>query len=116
MLYFPKFTMETKYFLPSTLSAMGMPTAFTSAADFSGMDGRRDLYIDNAIHQVYIQVNEEGTEAAGATGVTMTLASHPASEKPVPVFRADQPFIFFIQDAEKGNILFTGRVDNPATT
>lgn len=114
MVYFPKFTMETKYSLPGLLSAMGMPTAFSSAADFSGMDGRRDLYIDDVIHQAFVDVNEEGTEAAAATGVTMQLTSLRVEEPPVPVFRADHPFIFLIQDNETGNILFMGRVTNPA--
>jgi len=112
MVYFPKFTMETKYSLPPTLSAMGMPTAFTGAADFSGMDGTTDLFIDDVIHQAFVEVNEEGTEAAAATAVVMKLSSMPV-EEPVPVFRADHPFIFLIQDNETGNILFMGRVMNP---
>jgi len=112
MVYFPKFTMETKYSLPPTLSAMGMPTAFTGAADFSGMDGTRDLFIDDVIHQAFVEVNEEGTEAAAATAVVMKLSSMPM-EEPIPVFRADRPFIFLIQDDDTGNILFMGRVTNP---
>jgi serpin B len=116
MVYFPKFTMETRYSLPPALSAMGMPTAFSSAADFSGMDGRKDLYIDDVIHKAYIDVNEEGTEAAAATGVVINLKSMPVEKEPVPVFRADHPFLFLIQDDRTGNILFMGRVDNPAPT
>lgn len=110
--YFPKFTMETKYFLPRTLSAMGMPTAFTAGADFSGMDGSRDLFITNVIHQAFVEVNEEGTEAAAATAVIMGKGAAPLEEK-IPVFRADHPFILLIQDNETGNILFMGRVNNP---
>ena len=113
MVYFPKFTMKTKYSLPGTLSAMGMPTAFSSSADFSGMDGTRNLFIGDVIHQAYVEVNEEGTEAAAATGVVMKLTS--AGER-APVFRADHPFIFLIQDHETGNILFMGRITNPAVT
>jgi len=113
--YFPKFTMETKYFLPRTLSEMGMPRAFTTSADFSGMDGSRDLFITNIIHQAFVDVNEEGTEAAAATAVIMGKGASPAEEK-VPVFRADHPFIFFIQDDETGNILFMGRVSDPSGT
>jgi len=112
MVYFPKFTLETKYSLPPTLSAMGMPTAFTGAADFSGMDGTTDLFIDDVIHQAFVEVNEEGTEAAAATAVVMKLSSMPV-EEPIPVFRADHPFIFLIRDDETGNILFMGRVMNP---
>jgi serpin B len=115
MVYFPKFTMETKYSLPRTLSAMGMPIAFTGAADFSGMDGTRNLFIDDVIHQAFVDVNEEGTEAAAATAGVMTMSSM-LVEEPVPVFRADHPFIFLIQDNETGNILFLGRMANPVST
>ena len=110
--YFPKFTMETKYFLPRTLTAMGMPTAFTADADFSGMDGSRDLFITDVIHQAFVDVNEEGTEAAAATAVIVGRGAAPLEET-IPVFRADHPFMFLIQDNETGNILFMGRVINP---
>lgn len=113
--FFPRFTMETKYFLPRTLSGMGMPTAFTAGADFSGMDGGRDLFITNVIHQAFVEVNEEGTEAAAATAVIMGKGASPDTYK-IPVFRADHPFIFLIQDNETGNILFMGRVNNPVAT
>jgi serpin B len=114
MLYFPKFRMDTEYRLPDTLSAMGMPTAFTAgAADFSGMDGTRNLSISDVIHKAYIDVNEQGTEAAAATGVVMVEAAVARKETP-PVFRADHPFIFLIQDKETGTILFIGRVINPS--
>jgi len=113
IVYFPKFVMETKYSLPGMLSAMGMPTAFTRAADFSGMDGTKDLYIDDVIHQAFVEVNEEGTEAAAATAVVMRLSAMPLEET-VPLFRADHPFIFFIQERETGNILFMGRVSDPS--
>ncbi|NYT17940.1 MAG: serpin family protein, partial [Methanomicrobiales archaeon] len=112
MVYFPKFTLETKYFLPDTLSAMGMPTAFSSAADFSGMDGTRNLFIDDVIHQAFVEVNEEGTEAAAATAGVVSLCSGTMPGF-IPVFQADHPFIFLIQDNETGNILFMGRVMNP---
>jgi len=114
MLYFPKFRMETRYDLPDTLSAMGMPSAFTpGTADFSGMDGTKNLFISDVIHKAYIDVNEEGTEAAAATGVVMTWSAIPPGGSP-PVFRADHPFVFLIQDKETGTILFMGRVVNPA--
>jgi serpin B len=113
MIYFPKFTLETKYSLPETLGSMGMPTAFTGNADFSGMDGTKDLLISDVIHQAFVAVNEEGTEAAAATAVVMKLAAAPGGADPVPVFRADHPFLFLIQDNETGSILFMGRVMNP---
>jgi serpin B len=111
--YFPKFTLETEYGLPGTLAAMGMPTAFTGAADFSGMDGTKNLFISDVVHKAFVDVNEEGTEAAAATGVVMNLASAPM-EDDTPTFRADHPFVFLIQENETGNILFIGRVTNPA--
>lgn len=109
--WFPKFTLETKYSLPETLGSMGMPTAFTAAADLSGMDGTRNLFISDVIHQAFVDVNEEGTEAAAATGVVVSLSAAPA--EPVPVFRADHPFLFIIWDDETGNILFMGRFVAP---
>jgi serpin B len=115
--YIPKFKVETQYSLPETLSAMGMPTAFSGHADFSGMDGTTDLYISDVVHKAYIETNEEGTEAAAATGVVMkSLAVAPGYEEPVPVFRADHPFLFLIQDNDTGTILFTGRITNPNGT
>ena len=112
MVYFPKFSLDTEYRLPETLAAMGMPTAFTMDADLSGMDGTKNLYISEVVHKAFVEVNEEGTEAAAATGVVVNLkAVYPEEE--VPVFLADHPFLFLIQDDETGNILFMGRVINP---
>jgi serpin B len=112
MVYLPKFTLETKYTMRQTLEEMGMRTAFGDA-DFSGMDGTRYLYIQEIIHQAYVDVNEEGTKAAAATAVVMWGKGAAPAEDPVPVFRADHPFIFLIQDNTSGNILFMGRVENP---
>ena len=110
-IYIPKFKFETKYFLKETLSNMGMPIAFTNSADFSGMTGKKDLTIDKVIHQAFIEVNEEGTEAAAATGISMIRKT--SMPPPPPIFKADHPFIFIIQHNETGNILFMGRVSNP---
>lgn len=109
--YMPKFTFKTNYLLRDILAGMGMPTAFTSAADFSGMDGTKNLSIQYVIHQAFVDVNEEGTEAAAATGVSMGLTAIAPGQ--TAVFRADHPFIFTIQDSTSGNILFIGRVSNP---
>ncbi|MDN7012148.1 serpin family protein [Methanoculleus sp. FWC-SCC3] len=109
---FPKFTLETTYSLPQVLAAMGMPTAFSDAADFSGMDGTEDLFISDVVHKAFVDVNEEGTEAAAATGVVMNLASAPMEDR-TPVFRADHPFVFLIVEEDSGTILFAGRVANP---
>ena len=105
--YIPKFKFETKYFMKETLMEMGMSSAF-GGADFSGMNGTKNLFIDNVIHQAFVEVNEEGTEAAAATALVMKEA---ISEK--IVFNADHPFIFMIQEREIGNILFMGRVFDP---
>ncbi|PKG32340.1 MAG: hypothetical protein CW742_08700 [Methanoregula sp.] len=93
---------------------MGMPTALIpGSADFSGMDGTHDLFVSDVFHKAYIDVNEEGTEAAAATAVVVGLRAAPVGDKP-PVFRADHPFIFLIRDNESGAILFLGRVSDPA--
>lgn len=115
--FFPKYTLKTKYaMLGRTLAAMGMPTAFSGNADFSGMDGTKNLLISDVIHQAFVDVNEEGTEAAAATAVVMKLAVAPANPEPVPVFRADHPFIFLIRDDDTGSILFMGRVVDPTAS
>ncbi|MDD1720365.1 MAG: serpin family protein, partial [Methanoregulaceae archaeon] len=94
-----------------TLSAMGMPTAFSPDSDLSGMDGTRKLYLSDIIHKTFIDVNEEGTEAAAST---IEIVRFTGIEKDVPpAFRADHPFIFFILDDETGAILFMGRVVDP---
>ena len=109
----PKFKLETSFALGSTLSKLGMPLAFNDQlADFSGMDEKQRLYISKALHKAFIEVNEEGTEAAAATAVVMKLESVQASPK---IFRADRPFLFAIRENTSGTILFLGRVMNPET-
>jgi serpin B len=109
----PKFKMTQQFELGSTLSAMGMPQAFTSSADFSGMTGHRDFAISEVIHKAYVDVNEEGTEAAAATAVTMRAMAMPAPQAPPPIFRADHPFVFMIRDNRSASILFMGRMADP---
>ena len=87
-----------------------MPTAFTVYADFSGMDGARNLMITDVVHKAFIEVNEEGTEAAAATGVVVGATSIGETK----IFTADHPFIFIIQEKATGNILFMGKMENPA--
>ncbi len=111
--FIPRFKFETKYFMADTLKEMGMPTAFSGAADFSGMTGKRDLFISAVIHQAFVEVNEEGTEAAAATAVIMKELAI-AEPEPIPTFRADHPFVFMIQEKETGSILFMGRVSDPS--
>lgn len=107
----PRFKMTSKFSLASVLKSMGMTNAFSAKADFSGMNGRRDLFISAVIHKAFVDVNEEGTEAAAATAVTMRLTSIAPTQ--MPVFRADHPFLFLIRDNQSGSILFIGRIMNP---
>jgi serpin B len=109
----PKFKMTQQFELGSTLSAMGMPQAFSGSADFSGMTGHRDFSISEVIHKAYVDVNEEGTEAAAATAVTMRALAMRAPGGPPPVFRADHPFVFMIRDNRSAAILFMGRMADP---
>ena len=109
---FPRFTMTQQFELSDTLSAMGMPQAFTRQADFSGMTGRPEFHIAAAIHKAFIDVNEEGTEAAAATAIGMRAAAMRMEPPPV-IFRADHPFLFMIRDVKTGAILFLGRVEDP---
>jgi serine protease inhibitor len=109
----PKFKSTQQFELGATLGAMGMAQAFTGGADFSGMTGKHDLAISEVIHKAYIDVNEEGTEAAAATAVGMrAMAMRGPVEQP-PVFRADHPFIFVIRDNRSSSILFMGRMADP---
>jgi len=107
----PKFKMTSKFGLAQVLASMGMADAFSRRAAFSGMTGRRELSISAVIHEAYVDVNEEGTEAAAATGVVMKLTSMGPDR--TPVFRADHPFVFMIRDNSSGSILFLGRVMDP---
>jgi serpin B len=111
VLRMPRFEFEKQSRLAETLAEMGMPEAFSMEADFSGMDGTKDLFIQDVIHQAFVSVDEAGTEAAAATAVVMTLKSAQV-EEPVEV-DIDQPFIFLIRDIETDTILFLGRVLDP---
>uniref|UniRef100_A0A8B9Z2U7 Serpin domain-containing protein n=1 Tax=Buteo japonicus TaxID=224669 RepID=A0A8B9Z2U7_9AVES len=109
-LYLPKFTMEERYDMGNNLHSMGMHTAFSSNADFSGMAEKGDLLISRVIHQSFVAVDEEGTEAAAATvitGVTSPYFPH------VLKFKVDHPFHFFIRHNKSKSILFFGRFCSP---
>ena len=124
----PKFKLETKYTLgdsqsSATLQALGMVRAFTdprkpNGADFSGIrqtsDPMQRLYITKVLHKAFVEVTEQGTEAAAATAVVMAFPmSLPRTQPFTPTFRADRPFVFLIRDKHTGTILFLGRVMNP---
>jgi serpin B len=88
-----------------------MPIAFTDAADFSGMTGKRELVVSDVVHKAFVSVDEFGTEAAAATGVVMGITSAPLDPATVTI---DRPFIFLIRDIATGAVLFTGRVTDPS--
>lgn len=111
--FVPSFEADTQIDLEDILAKMGMENAFSRHADFSGMTGDLDLVLDKVIHQAVIEVGEEGTEAAAATAVVVIRKTAIDTDRP-PVFRANRPFLFFVKDNETQNILFSGRVMNPA--
>ena len=114
-LVMPKFEFESQFELAKTLGQMGMSNAFDkTASDFSGMDGNSCfagdfpcLFIRDVIHQAFVSVDEQGTEAAAATAVMMQLESMPSE------LAIDRPFIFLVRDSATGAILFLGRVLDP---
>jgi serpin B len=108
----PKFRAESQFSLRKALSTMGMPTSFTVKADFSGINPKRSLAISEVVHKAFVDVSEEGTEAAAATGLTMQTTAMRMPEQPV-VFRADHPFLFLIRDTRTGVVLFIGRLMDP---
>ena len=109
--YLPRFKFTSEFGLRSMLESLGMKDAFLpDEADFSGMNGKRDLFVTAVLHKAYVDVNEEGTEAAAATGVIVGTTSVPLQPA---VFRADHPFLFFIRHRPTGTVLFMGRVAEP---
>lgn len=108
----PRFRHESRFELSKTLSAMGMEGAFLPGADFSGMDGTRDLYLDEVYHKAFVAVDEAGTEAATATAVVVAVDA-PLVPEPCVQVTVDRPFIFLIQDRSTGGILFMGRIVDP---
>jgi serpin B len=113
--YLPRFRTTSQFGLAGVLEALGMKTAFDAdTADFSGMTGGKDLYISAVIHKAFVDVNEEGTEAAAATGIVMAPTAAPVQDPKEPaIFRADHPFVFLIRDNRNGGIAFLGRITNP---
>nr|XP_025128923.1 serpin B3-like [Bubalus bubalis]XP_025128924.1 serpin B3-like [Bubalus bubalis] len=109
-LYLPRFKVEESYDLVPTLRALGMVDAFNDrVANFSGMTGRPDLVVSTVVHKSFVEVTEEGTEAAAATGVGISVTSLPFRES----FRCDHPFLFLIKHIKTNSILFCGRVSSP---
>ncbi len=111
--YLPSFKVRSKFDLEKLLAAMGMPDAFSNRADFSRMTPLNDLKIDKVIHEAFIDVNEEGTEAAASTAVVIIRKSA-IIDPPNNIFRADRPFFYVIKENSSNSILFMGKVVNPA--
>lgn len=108
---FPRFKYGFKRTLKDILSDMGMGIAFTEYADFSNISEQFDLLLNDVAHQTFIETNEEGTEAAAATVVTVGTTSMP----PPPLeFRMDHPFLYIIRETSTNSILFMGRVSDPS--
>ncbi len=109
----PRFGFRTARMLKDPLAAMGMPLAFTEAADFSGIAPRERLRIQQVVHQAFIAVDEEGTEAAAATAVIGGATGGPSEWVDLTI---DRPFLFAVRDDETGAILFMGRVVDPSAS
>jgi len=110
----PKFKVSQSSSLSDFLKNLGMEDMFNQgAADFSGIDGSRNLYVGFVQQEVFIEVNEEGSEAAAATGMGMMMRSMPL---PPEEFTVDHPFIFYIRDKLTGMLLFQGRISDPSAS
>ena len=106
----PRFKVTSSFSLADQLSKLGMPAAFSDAADFSGINGKSGLSIGAVVHKAFVDVDEAGTEAAAATGVTIGVTSAP---EPAEI-HLDHPYLFLIRDNASGTILFLGRVEDPS--
>jgi serine protease inhibitor len=109
----PKFILNERLDLNHVLASMGLKTTFSPAADFSGIDGKRDLYLSKVIHQAYIAVDEAGITAAAATEVAINMTSALPAPNPPIEFIADRPFLFFLVDLDQKIPLFMGKLINP---
>jgi serpin B len=109
-LSFPKFEFESELSLAPILAEMGMSTAFSDEADFSGMTMEEQLFISDVFHKAFVKVDEEGTEAAAATAVVMKATS--AGPEPLTL-TVDRPFLFLIREVQTNSILFMGRIVSP---
>uniref|UniRef100_A0A8D2EGS2 Serpin B6 n=1 Tax=Theropithecus gelada TaxID=9565 RepID=A0A8D2EGS2_THEGE len=108
--FLPRFKLEETYNMEDVLRSMGMVDAFEQdRADFTGMSSKKDLYLSKVTHKSFVEVNEEGTEAAAATACRIVRQGL----RIIPTFRADHPFLFFIQHSKTNGILFCGRFSSP---
>lgn len=110
----PKFRIEDSFELSNALQSLGVQQLFDAGkADLSGFTGTRDLSVSSVRHKAFIDVNEQGTEAAAATSILVSRTARPAQPA---AFTADRPFLFLIQDKLSKTILFTGTVVRPTST
>jgi len=107
----PKFKVEYEIKLNDVLSALGMGVAFTPAADFTRMFAPGGLWIDYVKHKTFVEVDEQGTEAAAVTVVAIVESA--GGPPPKPVMRVDRPFLFVIREHHSGTILFMGKIGEP---
>lgn len=106
----PRFKMEETYDMKDLLLSLGMVDAFDlQKANFSGMSPNNDLVLSKVVHKSFVEVNEEGTEAAAATGAVMMMRCLMRAER----FYADHPFLFFIRHNPTKSVLFYGRFCSP---
>jgi len=110
--YLPRFRIKSSYYLSDSLANLGMPEAFEKTANLTGISAAGGLFINEVIHQAYVDINEDGAEASAATAVMIGETASRDAEK-ASVFRADHPFLFMIEDKETGCMLFMGKVGNP---
>lgn len=109
----PKFVLNERTDLQSMLTTLGMGIAFTPYADFSGIDGGRDLYINKVLHQTFFSVDEAGVTAAAATAISMNVTTAYTPPMPTVAFIADHPFLFFLIDMNTKTPLFMGKFNEP---
>lgn len=111
--FLPSFKSRSKLDIEDVLQRMGMTLAFSNKADFSAMTPENDLKIDKVIHEAFIDVNEEGTEAAASTAVVMIRKTSIRDDKPANIFKANRPFLYMVKENKNNSILFMGQMNNP---
>lgn len=109
-LFLPRQKITEKFVLNPLMEKLGMHRAFTSAADFSGISAQQELFISKAVHEAFLRIDEKGSEAAAATGISMNVTAVLEAEKPL-VVTVDHPFLFVLFEKTTGTILLMGRVE-----
>ena len=113
-LTFPKFTLDARLPLRDPLEQLGMEDPFDSDANFTGIDGMRDLFLNKVVHQAFLTLDEQGVTAAAATAASLGMKSVLEKNPPIPLI-ADHPFLFFIVDLKSHEMLFMGKLTQPKT-